>query len=137
MILLPSMKILSSAIKKLPKYLINVFVLQYNRSRVKVFNYRGIAFYFKDFHFLSTISAQMSHNVLAVCDGLAAWIRALRSKDQGCKTVGGVNRGRRSRPVRRSNLYVLHSNMVYYFCKFFREPLKTHILNQKSKRFKN
>jgi hypothetical protein len=32
-------------------------------------------------------------NVPAVYDGLAARIRALRSKDQGRQTVGGVNRG--------------------------------------------
>jgi hypothetical protein len=42
----------------------------------------------------------MSHNVPAVCDGLAARIRALRSKDQGRQTVGGMSRGRRSRPRR-------------------------------------
>jgi hypothetical protein len=35
----------------------------------------------------------MSHNVPAVCDGLAARIRALRSKDQGRQNVGGVSRG--------------------------------------------
>jgi hypothetical protein len=31
--------------------------------------------------------AKMSHNVLAVYDVFAARIRALRSKDQGCKNV--------------------------------------------------
>jgi hypothetical protein len=35
----------------------------------------------------------MSHNVSAVCDVFAARIRALRSKGQGCKNVGGVSRG--------------------------------------------
>jgi hypothetical protein len=35
----------------------------------------------------------MAHNVPAVCDVFAARIRALRSKDQGCKNVGGVWRG--------------------------------------------
>jgi hypothetical protein len=33
--------------------------------------------------------ATMSHNVPAVGDVFAARIRALRSKDQGCKNVGG------------------------------------------------
>jgi hypothetical protein len=42
----------------------------------------------------------ISHNVPAVCDVFAARIRALRSKGQGCKNVGGVSRGRRSRPRR-------------------------------------
>jgi hypothetical protein len=40
----------------------------------------------------------MAHNVPAVYDVLAARIRALRSKDQGRQNVGGVERGRRSRP---------------------------------------
>jgi hypothetical protein len=35
----------------------------------------------------------MAHNVPAVCDVFAARIRALRSKDQGCKNVGEVSRG--------------------------------------------
>jgi hypothetical protein len=35
----------------------------------------------------------LSHNVPAVCDVFAARIRALRSKDQGCKNVGGGWRG--------------------------------------------
>jgi hypothetical protein len=35
----------------------------------------------------------MAHNVPAVYDVLAARIRALRSKDQGRKNVGGVSRG--------------------------------------------
>jgi hypothetical protein len=35
----------------------------------------------------------MAHNVPAVGDVLPARIRALRSKDQGCKNVGGVWRG--------------------------------------------
>jgi hypothetical protein len=35
----------------------------------------------------------MSHNVPAVCDGLAARIRALRSKDQGRQTVPEQRRG--------------------------------------------
>jgi hypothetical protein len=41
------------------------------------------------------ILAAMSHNVLVVCDGLPARIRALRSKDQGWQTVGeaGVGMG--------------------------------------------
>jgi hypothetical protein len=41
-------------------------------------------------HFLGKI---MAHNVPAVYDGLAARIRALRSKDQGRQTVGGGWRG--------------------------------------------
>jgi hypothetical protein len=36
---------------------------------------------------------KISSNVPAVCDVFAARIRALRSKDQGCKNVGGVRRG--------------------------------------------
>jgi hypothetical protein len=35
----------------------------------------------------------MAYNVPAVYDGLAARIRALRSKDQGRQTVGGGWRG--------------------------------------------
>jgi hypothetical protein len=35
----------------------------------------------------SKILGFISHNVPAVCDGLAARIRALRSKDQGRQTV--------------------------------------------------
>jgi hypothetical protein len=35
----------------------------------------------------------ISHNVPAVCDGLAARIRALRSKDQGRQTVPEQWRG--------------------------------------------
>jgi hypothetical protein len=35
----------------------------------------------------------MAHNVPAVGDVFAARIRALRSKDQGCKNVGGAWRG--------------------------------------------
>jgi hypothetical protein len=35
----------------------------------------------------------MAYNVSAVCDVFAARIRALRSKDQGCKNVGGGRRG--------------------------------------------
>jgi hypothetical protein len=35
----------------------------------------------------------IAYNVPAVCDGLAARIRALRSKDQGRQTVGVVSRG--------------------------------------------
>jgi hypothetical protein len=42
----------------------------------------------------------MAYNVPAVCDVFAARIRALRSKVQGCKNVGVVSRGRRSRPRR-------------------------------------
>jgi hypothetical protein len=38
-------------------------------------------------------SVFISPNVSAVCDVFAARIRALRSKDQGCKNVGGVSRG--------------------------------------------
>jgi hypothetical protein len=34
-----------------------------------------------------------AHNVPAVCDVLPARIRALRSKVQGCKNVGGGRRG--------------------------------------------
>jgi hypothetical protein len=40
-----------------------------------------------------TILGQMAHNVPAVCDGLAARIRALRSKDQGRQTVPEQRRG--------------------------------------------
>jgi hypothetical protein len=43
---------------------------------------------------------KMSYNVPAVCDVLPARIRALRSGDQGWQNVGGVSRGRRSRPRR-------------------------------------
>jgi hypothetical protein len=46
------------------------------------------------------ILSGIAHNVPAVCDVFAARIRALRSKDQGCKNVGEVSRGRRSRPRR-------------------------------------
>jgi hypothetical protein len=41
----------------------------------------------------STTLAHIIHNVPAVCDGLTVHIRALRSKDQGWQTVGGVSRG--------------------------------------------
>jgi hypothetical protein len=76
-------------------------------------------------------SGFISHNVPAVCDVFAARIRALRSKDQGCKNVGGMSRGRRSRlgewnpggpkarnayrPVRRSLsvLYILNFSSDY------------------------
>jgi hypothetical protein len=43
----------------------------------------------------------MAHNVPAVCDVFAARIRALRSKDQGCKNVGG---GRRGNGAKRNDL---------------------------------
>jgi hypothetical protein len=36
---------------------------------------------------------KIAHNVPAVYDVFAGRIRALRSKDQPCKTVGGVSRG--------------------------------------------
>jgi hypothetical protein len=39
------------------------------------------------------ILSHIAHNVPAVCDVLAARIRALRSKDQGRQNVGGVRRG--------------------------------------------
>jgi hypothetical protein len=39
------------------------------------------------------ISEKMAYNVPVVYDGLPARIRALRSKDQGWQTVGGVSRG--------------------------------------------
>jgi hypothetical protein len=42
---------------------------------------------------LHKILGQMAHNVPAVYDGLAARIRALRSKDQGRQTVAEVLRG--------------------------------------------
>jgi hypothetical protein len=45
------------------------------------------------FHIFSKILAQIAHNVPAVYDVFAARIRALRSKDQGCKNVGEVSRG--------------------------------------------
>jgi hypothetical protein len=48
---------------------------------------------FPFFNILSIYFSPMSHNVPAVCDVFAARIRALRSKDQGCKNVGGVSRG--------------------------------------------
>jgi hypothetical protein len=37
---------------------------------------------------------KIAHNVPAVYDVFAARIRALRSKDQGCKNVGEVSRGK-------------------------------------------
>jgi hypothetical protein len=39
------------------------------------------------------IFSGISYNVPTLSDVLAARIRALRSKEQGCKTVGGVWRG--------------------------------------------
>jgi hypothetical protein len=42
---------------------------------------------------LQKILGQMAHNVPAVCDVLAARIRALRSKDQGRQNVAEVLRG--------------------------------------------
>jgi hypothetical protein len=39
------------------------------------------------------LAKNISHNVSAVCDGLAARIRALRSKDQGRQTVAEQRRG--------------------------------------------
>jgi hypothetical protein len=49
-------------------------------------------FYFVNNFFQKSLG-QMAHNVPAVYDVFAARIRALRSKDQGCKNVGGVSRG--------------------------------------------
>jgi hypothetical protein len=46
------------------------------------------------FHKFQPILAAIAHNVPAVYDGLTARIRALRSKDQGWQTVGGVSRGK-------------------------------------------
>jgi hypothetical protein len=43
-------------------------------------------------HSFQPILAPMSHNISAVCDVFAARIRALRSKDQGCKNVAEKNR---------------------------------------------
>jgi hypothetical protein len=43
--------------------------------------------------FWQLFSNAIAHNVPAVGDVFAARIRALRSKDQGCKNVGGVWRG--------------------------------------------
>jgi hypothetical protein len=43
--------------------------------------------------FFYTVLA-IAHNVPAVYDVFAAHIRALRSKDQGCKNVGEVSRGK-------------------------------------------
>jgi hypothetical protein len=40
-----------------------------------------------------TSSKPIAHNVPAVCDVFVARIRALWSKDQGCKNVGAVSRG--------------------------------------------
>jgi hypothetical protein len=40
-----------------------------------------------------TILGQMTHNVPAVYDVLPAWIRALRSKDQGWQNVAEFWRG--------------------------------------------
>jgi hypothetical protein len=37
---------------------------------------------------------KIAYNVPAVYDVFAARIKALRSKDQGCKNVGGVSRGK-------------------------------------------
>jgi hypothetical protein len=47
-------------------------------------------FLFKNF---PTNLGAITHNVPAVCDGLAARIRALRSKDQGRQTVPEQWRG--------------------------------------------
>jgi hypothetical protein len=41
----------------------------------------------------------MAHNVPAVYDVFAARIRALRSKDQGRKNVGGGRRGNGRKPM--------------------------------------
>jgi hypothetical protein len=43
--------------------------------------------------YFDLILGGISHNVPAVYDVFAARIRALRSKDQGCKNVGVVSRG--------------------------------------------
>jgi hypothetical protein len=43
--------------------------------------------------FFSNIFGQMAYNVPAVYDVFAARIRALRSKDQGCKNVAEFWRG--------------------------------------------
>jgi hypothetical protein len=48
--------------------------------------------------FILTNLGQIAPNVPAVYDVLPARIRALRSKDQGWQNVGGVERGRHSRP---------------------------------------
>jgi hypothetical protein len=45
------------------------------------------------FIYFQTILAPIAHNVPAVCDVFAARIRALRSKDQGCKNVAEFWRG--------------------------------------------
>jgi hypothetical protein len=46
-----------------------------------------------NFYVFQAILGQMAYNVLAVCDGLTARIRALQSKDQGWQTVGEGRRG--------------------------------------------
>jgi hypothetical protein len=60
---------------------------------IKLASFAGL--FLQSFYFIifQQISAQMSHNVPAVYDVFAARIRALRSKDQGCKNVGGLSRG--------------------------------------------
>jgi hypothetical protein len=65
------------------------------------------------------ILGQMAHNVPAVYDVLSARIRALRSKDQGWQNVGGVERGRRSRPSEtepRAALAAKHIQTCYVQC---------------------
>jgi hypothetical protein len=49
-----------------------------------------LSMFFIDFR---KILGGISYNVPAVCDGLSAWIRALRSKDQGRQTVPEQWRG--------------------------------------------
>jgi hypothetical protein len=48
---------------------------------------------FSLFYIFNKMLGPIAHNVPAVGDVFAARIRALRSKDQGCKNVGGVWRG--------------------------------------------
>jgi hypothetical protein len=55
----------------------------------------SIIFYYIYFSIIFTTNSKpIAHNVPAVYDVFAARIRALRSKDQGCKMGGGVSRGR-------------------------------------------
>ncbi|MHB9294126.1 hypothetical protein Holit_03252 [Hollandina sp. SP2] len=49
-------------------------------------------FFSKISKYIQPSLARISHNVPAVYDGLAARIRALRSKDQGRQNVAGVCR---------------------------------------------
>jgi hypothetical protein len=64
---------------------------------IKYFNIKLHWFLFMKFNFIRKILyyflRPIAHNVPAVCDVFAARIRALRSKDQGCKNVAEFWRG--------------------------------------------